>query len=81
MAYTCSLLLRTLPAIDDEVDSSAPDTATQILLNLPRPKRDWPEGTDPEIAKHENWDSYIASQKSKRAVARESNAIATEQSK
>ena len=40
MAYTCSLLLRTLPAIDDELDSSAPDTAEQILLHLPRPKRD-----------------------------------------
>lgn len=36
MAYTCSLLLRTLPAIDEELN---PDD-DQILFDLPRPKRD-----------------------------------------
>ncbi|HYL85906.1 MAG TPA: hypothetical protein VE263_16885 [Candidatus Angelobacter sp.] len=36
MAYTCNLLLRTLPAIEHEVES-APQ---QIIWDLPRPKRD-----------------------------------------
>ena len=36
MAYTCSLLLRTLPAIDDEREPEEP----QFILDLPRPKRD-----------------------------------------
>lgn len=37
MAYTCSLLLRTLPAIDEELH---PDDEEQIIFDLPRPKRD-----------------------------------------
>ena len=53
MAYTCSLLLRTLPAIEQELTSSAPDTATQILLNLPRPKRD--DDISPERAMVNRW--------------------------
>ncbi|HEY6944549.1 MAG TPA: hypothetical protein VI431_05360, partial [Candidatus Acidoferrum sp.] len=36
MAYTCSLLLRTLPAIDDELEPEKP----QFIFDLPRPKRD-----------------------------------------
>jgi hypothetical protein len=38
MAYTCNLLLRTLPAIDRELNP--PDEPQQILFDLPRPKRD-----------------------------------------
>ncbi len=39
MAYTCNLLLRTLPAIEHELhpyDEGEP----QIIIDLPRPKRD-----------------------------------------
>lgn len=36
MAYTCSLLLRTLPAIGDELEPEQP----QVIFDLPRPKRD-----------------------------------------
>lgn len=79
MAYTCSLLLRTVPAINDELNP--PDSGPGFILDLPRPKRDWPEGADPEIAKHENWNSYLAARESKRAAPRESNASSTEQSK
>jgi len=39
MAYTCSLLLRTLPAIDAELNP--PDEEPQIIFDLPRPKRDY----------------------------------------
>ena len=38
MAYTCSLLLRTLPAIDDELGQS--DEPQPFVFDLPRPKRD-----------------------------------------
>jgi hypothetical protein len=38
MAYTGSLLLRTLPAIEHELDSEP----QQIIWDLPRPKRDSP---------------------------------------
>ena len=38
MAYTCNLLLRTLPAIEDELNP--PEQETQWILDLPRPKRD-----------------------------------------
>ncbi|HEY6944282.1 MAG TPA: hypothetical protein VI431_04010, partial [Candidatus Acidoferrum sp.] len=36
MAYTCSLLLRTLPAIDEELE----DEPQKIIFDLPRPQRD-----------------------------------------
>lgn len=36
-AYTCSLLLRTLPAIEQELE---PEEPKQWILDLPRPKRD-----------------------------------------
>ena len=36
MAYTCNLLLRTLPAIDKELEPEE----TQFIFDLPRPKRD-----------------------------------------
>ena len=39
MAYTCSLLLRTLPAIDAELNP--PDEEPQIIFDLPRPRRDY----------------------------------------
>jgi len=38
MAYTCNLLLRTLPAIERELNP--PDQEPQIIFDLPRPKRD-----------------------------------------
>ncbi|MGB2899231.1 MAG: hypothetical protein WBB89_08200 [Candidatus Acidiferrum sp.] len=41
MAYTCNLILRTLPAIDRELrpdDQDGPD----IIIDLPRPRRDDP---------------------------------------
>lgn len=38
MAYTCSLLLCTLPAIDDELDLS--DEPQPFIFDLPRPKCD-----------------------------------------
>jgi hypothetical protein len=36
MAYTCSLLLRTLPAIEEELQPETPP----FVFDLPRPKRD-----------------------------------------
>ena len=39
MAYTCNLLLRTLPAIEHELHSELEDQP-QIIIDLPRPKRD-----------------------------------------
>jgi len=36
MAYTCSLLLRTLPAIEEELQPETPP----FIFDLPRPKRD-----------------------------------------
>lgn len=44
MAYTCSLLLRTLPALNDELQPEGP----QFILDLPRPKRD--DDVSPERA-------------------------------
>jgi len=46
MAYTCSLLLRTLPAIERQLNP--PDKEPDIIFDLPRPKFDEPE--DPERA-------------------------------
>jgi hypothetical protein len=57
MAYTCNLLLRTLPAIEKEAEDNQ-----QIINDLPRPKYDEP---DPARAAYENWDAYIAAQQSK----------------
>lgn len=45
MAYTCSLLLRTLPVIDRELQADN-DSEPQIIFDLPRPKRDSPEGSE-----------------------------------
>ena len=39
MAYTCNLLLRTLPAIERELHPELEDQP-QIIIDLPRPKRD-----------------------------------------
>jgi len=41
MAYTCNLILRTLPAIDRELHPDDQD-ARQIIIDLPRPRRDDP---------------------------------------
>jgi hypothetical protein len=38
MAYTCNLLLRTLPAIEHELNP--PDEPRQIILDMPGPERD-----------------------------------------
>jgi hypothetical protein len=46
MAYTCSLLLRTLPAIDRELDPPAQEP--QIIIDLPPERDDEPQ--DPERA-------------------------------
>ncbi len=46
MAYTCNLLLRTLPAIEDELQRLNPPQ--QIIFDLPRPKRD--DDVSPERA-------------------------------
>ena len=54
MAYTCNLLLRTLPAIDKEVHPPN-DAPQEIIMDLPRPKRDWPE--DPERALYKRMSS------------------------
>jgi len=51
MAYTCSLLLRTLPAIEHELNP--PDEEHQIIFDLPRPKRD-DYAEDPERAMYKN---------------------------
>jgi len=40
MAYTCNLLLRTLPAIEHEVKPQ--DDETRIIIDMPRPDRDAP---------------------------------------
>ncbi|MGB2901012.1 MAG: hypothetical protein WBB89_17260, partial [Candidatus Acidiferrum sp.] len=39
MAYTCNLLLRTLPAIERELHPELEDQP-QIIIDLPRPKPD-----------------------------------------
>ena len=41
MAYTCNLILRTLPAIDREIHPELEDEP-QIIIDLPRPRRDDP---------------------------------------
>jgi hypothetical protein len=41
LAYIGNLLLRTLPAIDRELNPQA-DEPQQIIFDLPRPQRDWP---------------------------------------
>src|SRR6266850_3351619 len=41
MAYTCNLILRTLPAIDRELHLENEDQP-QIIIDLPRPRRDDP---------------------------------------
>ncbi len=41
MAYTCNLILRTLPAIDRELHPDDQD-GPQIIIDLPRPRRDDP---------------------------------------
>jgi hypothetical protein len=38
MAYTCNLILRTLPAIEHELNP--PEEEQQIIFDLPRPRRD-----------------------------------------
>jgi hypothetical protein len=45
MAYTCNLLLRTLPAIEHELNPQS-DEPQQIIWDLPRPHRDDPETSD-----------------------------------
>lgn len=40
MAYTCNLLLRTLPAIDKELNPPPDDSEPRIILDMPRPQRD-----------------------------------------
>ncbi len=50
MAYTCSLLLRTLPAIDRELQADN-DSEPQIIIDMPRPQRDWPEGSERALYK------------------------------
>lgn len=44
MAYTCNLILRTLPAIEHELNP--PEEEQQIIWDLPRPKRDQHETSD-----------------------------------
>jgi hypothetical protein len=39
MAYTCNLLLRTLPALQDERNPKA-DEPQRIVIDMPRPDRD-----------------------------------------
>jgi len=41
MAYTCNLILRTLPAVDRELHPEDQDER-QIIIDLPRPRRDDP---------------------------------------
>ena len=40
MAYTCNLILRTLPAIEHETNPQ--NEEQHWLMDLPRPNRDWP---------------------------------------
>jgi len=42
MAYTANLLLRTLPAIQHETNPAASEHQ-RIIIDMPRPDRDWPE--------------------------------------
>ncbi len=57
MVYACSVLLRTLPAIDRELN---PPDQEPIIFDLPRPKHDWPEDMDPAVTAYENWTAFIA---------------------
>jgi len=41
MAYTCNLILRTLPAVDRELHPEDQDER-QIIIDLPHPRRDDP---------------------------------------
>jgi hypothetical protein len=45
MAYTCNLILRTLPAIEHELNPQE-DEPQEIIFDLPRPKRDPLETSD-----------------------------------
>jgi hypothetical protein len=49
MAYTANLLLRTLPAIEHELNAPA-DASQHIIIDIPGPNRDWPKDVpDPKI--------------------------------
>ncbi|HYL86518.1 MAG TPA: hypothetical protein VE263_20000 [Candidatus Angelobacter sp.] len=54
MSFNCALLLRTLPAIEHELNP--PDAPQQIIWDLPRPKRDAP--VDPERAFYASMSKY-----------------------
>jgi len=53
MAYTCNLLLRTLPAV--ELELNPPEEEPQYIIDIPRPKRDLP--LDPEYASYKHFAS------------------------
>jgi hypothetical protein len=48
MAYTCNLLLRTLPAMDREINGD-PDADPVIIFDMPRPDRSGNEDHSPTI--------------------------------
>jgi hypothetical protein len=49
MAHTANLLLRTLPAIEHELNP-ATDPSPHIIIDIPGPNRDWPKVVpDPKI--------------------------------
>ncbi|HYL83720.1 MAG TPA: hypothetical protein VE263_05765, partial [Candidatus Angelobacter sp.] len=54
MAYTANLLLRTLPAIEHELNP--PDPPQQIIIDMPGPIRDAP--VDPERAFYASMSKY-----------------------
>jgi len=58
LAYLGQILLRTLPAIEHELN---PEDQEQIIFDLPRPNYDEPEHSDPGVDARENWDAYHAS--------------------
>jgi len=46
LAYIANQLLRTLPAIDRELNPTEdPDAPTQFIFDAPRPERDFPDST------------------------------------
>jgi hypothetical protein len=47
MAYTCNLLLRTLPAMDRETNGD--DDHVNIILDMPRPDRSQDDDHSPTI--------------------------------
>ncbi len=49
MAYTCNLLLRTLPAIEHETNPVG-EEPQQIIFDMPRPNRDDPRPENPSYA-------------------------------